>query len=302
VLSAYAARWLEHRPELRPRTRELYEGLLRLHITPTLGGVPMGRLSTPLIRSWRAGLVKKGNPGPTTIAKAYRLLHTICASAAVDGIIQRNPCVLTGAAVERPAERPVATIDEVYALADAIDPRYRALVLLATFCGLRVGELRGLRQKNLDLLHREVHVVEQVQQLSGGVQVVGPPKTDAGVRTVAIPLAIVSDLENHLAGFSVPGPDNLVFTGERDQLVRLASLRTAWLRAVAAVGVNPRLRLHDLRHTGNTLAAMTGASTKELMSRMGHASPRAALIYQHATADRDRMIADRLSTMIDEAR
>ncbi len=58
------------------------------------------------------------------------------------------------------------------------------------------------------------------------------------------------------------------------------------------------LRFHDLRHTGNTLAAATGASTRELMTRMGHASPRAALIYQHATDERDRAIAEALSQLI----
>lgn len=58
------------------------------------------------------------------------------------------------------------------------------------------------------------------------------------------------------------------------------------------------LRFHDLRHTGNTMAATTGASTKELMPHMGHASPRAALIYQHATRDRDEAIANGLDAMI----
>jgi hypothetical protein len=60
-------------------------------------------------------------------------------------------------------------------------------------------------------------------------------------------------------------------------------------------------RFHDLRHTGNTLAAATGASTKELMARMGHASPRAALIYQHATRERDEAIAVALDVAIHSA-
>lgn len=75
----------------------------------------------------------------------------------------------------------------------------------------------------------------------------------------------------------------------------------AWGRARRAVGV-PHLHFHDLRHTGNTLAAATGASTKELMARMGHASPRAALIYQHALRDRDHAIAQALDDMITATR
>lgn len=63
-----------------------------------------------------------------------------------------------------------------------------------------------------------------------------------------------------------------------------------WKAAVGRIG-QPHLHFHDLRHTGNTLAAPTGASTRDLMARMGHDSSQAALIYQHATAEADRAIA-----------
>jgi integrase len=104
--------------------------------------------------------------------------------------------------------------------------------------------------------------------------VVGPPKTAAGVRRVAIPQALIPELEAHVARWAAPGPDGLVFCGTRDQPMRRASLYTAWRRAVRVADVDG-LRFHDLRHTGNTLAAATGASTRDLMTRMGHASPRA---------------------------
>lgn len=129
--------------------------------------------------------------------------------------------------------------------------------------------------------------------------VVGPPKTDAGVRTVAIPAAIVPDLEQHLAIVG-SDPEALLFVTSTGGPMRPATLHAAWQRACRRVGVEG-LRFHDLRHTGNTLAAATGASTKGLMSRMGHASSRAALIYQHATRDRDAAIADSLSTMVTDA-
>ena len=254
------------------------------------------------MRSWRAGLIDAGHPAPRRSPSRYRLLHAICATAVEDGLIPRNPCVIKGASVERPAERPIATIEQVYALADAIEPRYRAMMLLATFCGLRVGELRALRQRNLDLLHRTVSVVEQYQQLGDGTLVLGPPKTDAGRRTVAIPAVIVPDLEAHLATWAHAGPEHLVFPGRAGRPFRTATLHAAWHRALAATSGSTGLRFHDLRHTGNTLAAATGASTKELMSRMGHASPRAALIYQHATQDRDAEIAAGLSDLIVQAR
>ncbi|MGH9024797.1 MAG: site-specific integrase [Acidimicrobiia bacterium] len=301
-LTEYAWRWLDERPNLRRRTQELYEGLLRLHVLPALGDTPLR--DTPLrdfrpatIRTWHAGLLKGARPGASTAAKCYRLLRSILATAVEDELITKNPCSIRGAGVEHPGERPIATIEQVYAIADAIEPRYRALVRTATFTGLRLGELRALTRRRLDLLHATVNVIEQMSEFKHGELVVGPPKSEASKRTVTIPAALIPEPEAHLPRWAAPGPDGLVFCGTRDQPLRRASLYTVWRRAVQAIGVD-ELRFHDLRHTGNTLAAATGASTRELMVRMGHASPRAELIYQHATQERDRVIAEALSELI----
>jgi integrase len=298
TLAAYAAQWLDERQLLRPRTRELYAGLLRRHILPALGEIEMRCLTSAGVRTWHASLLKAGKPGPITVAKSYRLLKTIMATAVEDELLTKNPCRVRGAGVEHSPERPIATIDQVYALANAIDPCFRVLVLTATFTGLRLGELRALRRSNLDLLHATVRVVEQLQELSDGTLVLGPPKTAAGVRTVAIPKALIPELENQLGCFSAPGADGVIFPGTRRQPMRRATLYAAWNRARRTVGLDG-FRFHDLRHTGNTLAASTGASTKELMARMGHSSERAALIYQHATRERDEAIASALSDKIE---
>ena len=130
-----------------------------------------------------------------------------------------------------------------------------------------------------------------------GTLLLCPPKSDAGRRTIAIPAILKPELEAHLSTFAAPGRKGLVFCGTLDQPFRIATLHAAWKRAIAAVEIEG-FKFHDLRHTGNTLAASTGASTKELMARMGHASPRAALVYQHATEDRDQEIADALSALV----
>jgi integrase len=296
-LRTYAQTWLEQRPNLRPRTREQYEILLRRHILPGLGDVELSKLSPSKVRTWHSELLNSGTLGGPTVAKSYRLLHAILATAVEDELVVKNSAALRGASTERPAERPVATVEQVYGLANAVGPKYRAMVLLATFTGLRLGELRALKRSRLDLLHRTVSVVEQYQELSGGRLVLGPPKTDAGRRTVAIPEVVVPDLEAHLESFAAPGRDGLVFCSETGGPVNRKTFYRAWNHATEACGLDG-FRFHDLRHTGNTLAAATGASTKELMSRMGHASPRAALIYQHATRDRDAVIAQGLSDLI----
>jgi integrase len=293
TLAVYSSQWLKERPNLRPRTRELYEGELRLHILPALGTVELNNLTTARVRGWHANLLNAG-VGASTVAKCYRLLRAILGTAVEDTVIVKNPCVIKGAGIERPDERGVATVEQVFALADAIAAPFRAMVLTATFTGLRLGELRALSRRHLDLLHGTVSVVAQLQELASGEIVIGPPKSDAGRRTVAIPVAIVPELEAHLGRWAAPGPDGLVFCGTHGQPLRRATFYKAWRSAIRSVGL-PDLRFHDLRHTGNTLAAATGASTKDLMARMGHASPRAALIYQHASRERDAAIAEALS-------
>ncbi len=299
-LASYAWRWLEERPNLRPRTRELYESELRLHILPVLGAIEVGRLSPSTVRRWHARLLKDGRPGATTVAKCYRLLRAILTTAVEDGLLIKKPCIIKGAGVEHHDERPIATVEQVFEIGDVIGSRYRAMVLLAGFTGLRLGELLGLTRRGLDLKAGTVTVVGQVQELARGGHFRGPPKSDAGRRTVAIPQALLPMLATHVSSSVDPGPDVLVFGGVDGKPLRRATFYKAWHAAVAEVGLND-LHFHDLRHTGNTLAAATGASTKELMARMGHSSPRAALIYQHATSERDAAIARALSETITRA-
>ena len=304
-LREYSRVWLKNRRvrghPLAPRTVERYGGVLRRHILPVLGDTELRHLTSAAVRAWYGRLTATDDLAPATAAKAYRLLHAICATAVADEQLARNPCSIPGASVEASSERPVATLGQVHALAEAIGPRYRALVLIATFCGLRFGELAGLTRRRLDLLHATVTVALDLDELDGGKLQPGRVKSEASRRVVAIPKVIVPDLEAHLAAFAEPGPDGSVFVGAKGGRLRRANFRKRWLYAVQLAGLDAGFRFHDLRHTGNTLAAATGASTKELMSRMGHASPRAALIYQHATSDRDAVIAAALSDLLEGA-
>ncbi|MEU7338255.1 site-specific integrase [Streptomyces sp. NPDC007074] len=295
----YAAAWIRER-ELTATTRQLYGSLLRHHLEPALGAVNVGQITPPLVRSWRADKLAAGT-GPTTVAKAYALLRAIMGTAVADQMIRRNPCTIKGASTVHTPERPTATVQEVYDLAEAIQPRYRALVLMAGFLGLRWGELIGLHRRDIDLEHRSVRVRRAVAELFSGQREIKAPKSAAGKRTVAIPSAIVPDIRDHLERYAEPGADGRVFIGAKGATPRRNHFNRLWHLACADAGING-LHFHDLRHTGNTLAASTGASTRELMSRMGHSTARAALIYQHASADRDRLIADAVSGLVKKGR
>lgn len=305
TLSLYASRWVATRlstrgEPLRPRTRELYEGYLDNHIVPVLGSATLGQLSPAMVRRWHSDLLAEG-VGRSTVAKCYRLLRAILNTAVEDRHLVFNPCSIKGAGVEPSDERSIPTLGEVFALADAVDPRYRALVLLAAFCGLRKGELLGLRRMDVDLLHRMIDVRCQRQESRSGEQLIGPPKTAAGRRSLAIPEEVVPALEVHLGTWAAPGPEGLLFVGEHGRGVRSGVWQRDWDRARRSVGL-PGLHLHDLRHVAGTLAAATGASTKEIMRRLGHATQDAALRYQHATDERDRELASGIDRLIRAAR
>jgi len=183
----------------------------------------------------------------------------VFATAVDDDVIRRNPCRIPGAGTEPSPERPVATLAQVFDLADAVGPRSRALVLLATFTGVRWGEAMALRRRHLNLTNRTVRIEAALSE-SGGQLVLGPPKSAAGIRTVAIPAAIISDLRHHLVTYAERGPDGRVFTGAKGATVRRSNW-TVWRRACLKAEVED-LHFHDLRHTGNTLAAATGASLR----------------------------------------
>jgi len=300
-LEEYARQWIGARlgrggTSLRPRVRELYEGELRLHILPTLGRIQVGRLRPATIRAWYSALVDHG-PGASTAAKCYRLLRAILNTAVEDGLLASNPCSIRGAGTEKAPERTLPELHQVFELADLVKPRYRALVLTAAFSGLRRGELFGLRREHVGVEDGTLCVEQQRQQLSNGAHIVGPPKSDAGRRTVAMPPPVVTVLAEHLERFVGPEPAAWVFTGDKGGPLREAVWQHEWVRARNAAGL-PDLHFHDLRHVAATLAAETGAGVKEIMYRIGHSSPQAALRYQHASQRRDRTIADGISKLI----
>lgn len=299
TLKVYADEWIDERVDLSPRTEVFYRSLLDLHILPKLGYVELGTLDLETVRKWRAGLLRAGL-GPITVAKSYRLLRTVLNTAVEDKRISANPCQIKKAGVENSPERRIATMAEVFTLADAIEPRFRSLVLLASFGGLRFGELSGLARKMIDLDAGTVSVEVAATEVRGN-RLVKEPKSTAGKRRVSLPPQIVAELRKHLDTYVAPEPSALVFCGPRGGPIMRGNFHVVWAAARTAAGVPDTFHLHDLRHTGNTLAAATGASTADLMARMGHDSARAALIYQHATRDADQAIAAALGETISKA-
>jgi integrase len=297
----YAREWLATRQTgrparpLKPRTRDSYQRLLDAHVLPTFGDVAVGEVTQPMVRAWYAKL----DPStPTLRAHAYSLLKTVLASAVDDDDVPLavNPCRVRGAGTTKRARKvKPATLDELAALADAMPAKYRAMVLLAAWCALRIGELTELRRRDIDVAKGVIHVTRGVVWVDSR-PVVDTPKSEAGERDVAIPPHLLPLLKAHLAEHAQWGRDGLLFPSRQGIQLTTSTVYASWWPARRKAG-RADLRFHDLRHTGATLAAATGATLAELMARLGHSTPAAAMIYQHAAKARDVEIAALLSKL-----
>ncbi|MDQ3500917.1 MAG: site-specific integrase, partial [Actinomycetota bacterium] len=272
-------------PNLAASTNSLYRYLLRNHVLPCFDLASLGEITSVAVQRWLADL-HATKLSPNTVAKAYRLLRVILDAAVDAGLIPRNPCTIKGAGTERTKEMQIATPEQVAALAEAVGPRWEAVVFTAAYGGLRWGELAGLRRCDVDLVAGTVRVARKLGEVEGQLAY-GAPKSAAGRRTLGIPSFVARALELHMALYAEPGPEGLVFPAPRGGPMRRANFRRrVWVPARETVGV-PELRFHDLRHTAATLAAASGTSLKALMARIGHSSAAAALRYQHVIDGQD---------------
>lgn len=290
----FARQWLVDR-SLKPRTREGYEHLLRRYLEPEFSDLLVSDLTPALVRRWWASL---SPDHPTVNARAYALLRAILTTAVTDELLASNPCRVR-AASNPPTKKEIrpATLAELDVLVKEMPANLGALVLLCAWCALRVGEVLELRRRDLDLNRGVVKVTRAVSWVRGQ-PIIGTRKSAAGTREVSVPPRIVPALERHLETHVQPREGALLFPSIRDHERHLQPtvLHAAWRKARAAVG-REDLRIHDLRHTGVTMAAMTGATLAELQARLGHSTVAAALRYQHAAQGRDAEIAAKLSDL-----
>lgn len=293
VLTVYATSWLKGRHDLAVRTRETYGFLLANFILPELGHRSIRELSSREVRTWHS---RHAAIHPSTAAKAYRLLASIMLTAILDELIVSSPCRVKGAGTEHASERPIATIDEVSALTAAMPAHLQIAVDLAVWCQLRRGEIFGLERRDVDLDGGTIRIERSRTFLTSGTSITKVPKTRAGRRVLSVPTSPLGRLRQHMDVHVDDFPESPILVGRDHRALSATALQRAWQRARVVVGRDD-LHFHDLRHTGLTLAASTGATTAEIMRRAGHTSSDAALRYQHATLERDRILASRLEDL-----
>ncbi len=293
-LESYWPTFLEASPHLRPSTLALYESLWRTHVGPRLGLRALSTITRLDVDAFVARMSADG-VGQATTNASYRLLRRVLSTAEAAGFIARNPARGVKAPTPPRAEMRFLTAEEIERIAHEVPDRYRALVLLLGFAGLRIGEATGLRLPNVELLRRRVLVTEAATEVGGRV-IVGSPKTKDSIRSVALPSFVAEAIAEHLTAFP-PGPDGYVFTADRNALIRRTNFRRrVWIPAVIAAKIDdPLPRVHDLRHSTAAIMIEAGAHPKLIQATLGHSSITVTLDrYGHLFEGLGEELAERL--------
>lgn len=296
TVDEWAERWYQSTVNLKPKTRRNYRSLLDKHLLPHWGAYRLSAVQPVDVRDWVATLTNSGLSASRT-RQAYKVLSAMMRDAVVSGYIGRTPCV--GVTLPRMPRTKMLflTPAEVEGLAEAVDPRYRVLVLTLAYCGLRWGEAAALRRGRCQLLRGRLEVVESLAEVSGELYF-GPTKTHTR-REVAVPAFLVDELARHLADNVDDDPDALVFTSPDGHPLRSNWRVRFWHPALEAAGLPDGLRIHDLRHTCASLLIHEGANVKAVQTQLGHSSATVTLdTYGHLMPDE----LDRLADALDRSR
>jgi integrase len=290
----WASVWMRaRRASLRPSTVARDESYLTNHLLPRWGDVRLDAIDRSQVVDWVAGLTDQGL-APATARKCVQLLGASLDAAVDDRRLAANPCRKVPLPRDQHREPRFLTAGEVARLAGAIDPRYRSLVLLLGWGGLRIGEAVGLRRADVDLAAGQLRVTRSVAWVRG-VPTVQAPKTAAGRRTVGLPRFVVDELRVHMDRHA--GPE-IVFPSPGGGLLDPNRFRRRqWAPAVDAAGLAP-LRIHDLRHTAISLWIAAGADIRRVAGRAGHRSVGFTLSrYGGLYADGEQTLTDALDRL-----
>jgi len=292
LFSTQAATWMASRRGNRRTTIARDVSVMRSLVLPYFGEKPLAAITVEIVEGWISALVESGK-APATVRKAFQLASAVLASAVRARRIPRNPSEGVSLPPLERTERRFLIVDEIHDLADTIDPRYRVLVLLGGYAGLRLGELAALKTASFTTGLRAVKITETLTDVRG-IIAIGPPKTKAAVRTVALPSFLTAEIERHLATFPTSS-EGLLFTAPKGGPLRVSAFRRrVWAPAVKRTGLE-WFTPHALRHSQAALLIEAGEQPLLVAQRLGHTSIRVVMdVYGHLYEGADEAAAARL--------
>jgi integrase len=309
-LGEYLTGWLDSlREGVGPATRRRYNDLLRRHVIPHVGHVPMAKLAPQHVRQLQSDRLDAGLSS-TTVAFLHATLHRALKDAEVDGLIPRNVAKHVRPPRRVRPEYKTWTAQQAAAfLAAAEEDDYAALWRLALLTGMRRGEILGLRWEDVDLDKGALAVRRTLSRGATARYEPHAPKTASGRRSVALQGSAVEALRRHrtaqlehrlLVGAAYQD-QGYVFTTPEGRPLHPNTVALHFSRVSDRAGL-PRLRFHDLRHTSATLMLANGEHPKKVQERLGHANISITLDrYSHVTMDMQREAAERLDALLKAA-
>ncbi len=296
TVATYAEDWIKTKGRVRPRTLINVDGRLRNHILPAFGQRQLASIRPSEVRAWVASMER----APATVKATFRTFSQLMRTAELDGVIARSPCI----GVELPAENGhvemhFLTPAQVDTLADAITPRYQALVYTAAFSGLRAGELAALTLTRVNLLRGTFEVTESLSEVRGALAA-GPTKTGRA-RTVRIPRFLAEMLAQHL--LSYPSTSYLFTAAEGGPIRHRNFYQRHFRPAVMTTDLTQDLRFHDLRHTCAAILISEGWSMEQVKRHLGHSTIRVTSDrYGHLFEGHDEELLERLDERFRQGR
>ncbi|MEM9893771.1 MAG: site-specific integrase [Actinomycetota bacterium] len=258
---------------------------------PRLGAHEMGAITPRHVQKVVNEMVADGL-NPATIRTYYGAFNAMMNAAVDMDIVGRSPCRGIKLPAPRSAEKRVITPDELHALADAIGPKWRAMVYLGGVMGLRFGEVIGLEVGDVDTDQQLLSITKAVAE-SGGQLDRSNVKTASSVRTLHLPDPMLAELQAHIERYELDDPKALLFADSTGGMVRASNFRDrVFLPAVTAAGLDG-LTFHGLRHSAATIWMSVGADARTVQGLLGHTDPKLVLrLYAHLADDAVRRGGD----------
>lgn len=280
---------LDSRADLGVTTRNRTQNIIDVHIRPKWTSVALSDVEHADVAAWAKQLL--GTLSVRSVKKIVNVLSAAFDTAVRDRRVHSNPCRGLKFPKATPKSKIFLSAEQVEDLAGAtFDDRQALIVYVLAYCGLRWGELAGLRVQDFAPLRRRLNV-EQTIVDDGGKSLVKPPK-DHEIRSVPVPKFLVEKIAAYIAA---AGVTELIFTSPRGGPLRNRNERGRWFnQAVETIGV-PELTPHGLRHTAASMAISAGASVLSVQRMLGHSSATVTLdVYSSLFEDDLDEVADRL--------
>ncbi|MGC1211267.1 MAG: site-specific integrase [Micromonospora sp.] len=276
----YAEAWRAAQPA-RANTAARHRSTLERHVYPAIGGLALASVRPSQVQA----MVSGWSLAPGSVRTVFSTVRAVFASAVRDRLIALDPCAgVKLPAVQRKRITPLS-IEEVEALADAVPPEYRALVVLVAGTGLRQGEAFGVQVADVDFLRRTLTVQRQVQP----GPVVGPLKNRAAYRVIPLGDVVLAELAEHLRAYPAAGEAFIFRAPDGGPCTRNTFNSRVWRPAAKRAGL-AGVGMHDLRHAYASMLIAAGQSVKVVSDRLGHSNAAMTLnVYSHLfPADEDR--------------